>query len=71
MTFKISINIEDRPGGGLRVWSPDIKGLVLSHPDKHAVLSDIGPALRVMLDHSTERNRDGEFEKGRSDRDEL
>jgi hypothetical protein len=35
--------------GGLRVWSADLPGFVLSHSDCEAVFADIGPALETIL----------------------
>lgn len=34
----ITIRIEPREDGGLRIWSDDIPGLILSHNDQEAVL---------------------------------
>jgi hypothetical protein len=48
-TFKIVLKIERRKDGGLRVWSDDVPGLVLSHRDPAKVLADIQPALKVIL----------------------
>lgn len=45
-----TIIIERREDGGLRVWSDNVPGFVLSHRDKDAVLSDLGLALKVFLD---------------------
>jgi hypothetical protein len=50
---KVTISFERRPDGGLRVWSDELPGLVLSHSDARAVLADIGPALQnIWLDHT-------------------
>ena len=48
-SFKITVMIEPRPEGGLRVWSDDVPELVLSHPDSQAVLADLPVALSVIL----------------------
>lgn len=47
----ITIKLEPREGGGLRVYSDDLPGLVLSHSDQRAVLMDIGPAIIGILEH--------------------
>lgn len=46
---KIQVTIERRDDGGLRIYSADLPGLVLSHSDARAVLADLGPALAVLL----------------------
>jgi hypothetical protein len=46
---KITVNFEVRDDGGLRAYSPDVPGFVLSHPDIGAVLADIKPALETIL----------------------
>lgn len=48
-SFKVTVCFEERPGGGLRAWSDDVPGLILSHADVDAVLSDVTEALRVIL----------------------
>jgi len=49
MSFKVTVMVQQRPGGGLRVWSDDVPGLVLSHSDPEKALADIAPALEVIL----------------------
>jgi hypothetical protein len=49
LPFKVTVCFEERPGGGLRAWSDDVPGLVLSHSDVDAVLADVGKALGVLL----------------------
>ena len=49
MKNRWTITIERREDGGLRVWSDDLPGLVLSHVDSDAVLTDLGSALKVLL----------------------
>lgn len=45
---KIILWLERRPDGGLRVYSPHVKGLVFSGPDPALVMSDVIPALIQM-----------------------
>lgn len=45
-----SLMFEFREDGGLRVYSDDLPGLILSGEDPRAVLADVGPALEVLLD---------------------
>lgn len=50
----ITINIERREiqegiYSGVRVWSDDLPGLVLSHQNTGMVVEDIGRALPVLL----------------------
>ena len=47
--FKIVVSFERRPDGGLRAWSDDVPGFVLSHHDASAVLADVTPVLDAML----------------------
>ncbi len=48
---KITVMFERREDGGLRAFSNDVPGFVLSHSDPMAVLSDIKPALEGILSH--------------------
>lgn len=48
-TNSIAVSLERRPDGGLRAWSDDVPGFVLSHKDASAVLRDIKPALEAIL----------------------
>ena len=48
-TGKVVVTLERRPDGGLRAYSDDVPGFVLSHSNVAAVLADIGPALEVIL----------------------
>lgn len=50
-SFKITVTFESRPDGGLRVWSEDVPGLVLSHPDINGVLADVPQAIKTILSH--------------------
>lgn len=47
--FKVVVKLRRRSDGGLRAWSDDVPGLVLSHRDADKVMADIGPALEVIL----------------------
>lgn len=49
--YKVTVCFEQRPDGGLRAWSDDVPGLVLSHSDIDGVLEDVTEALRVILSH--------------------
>ena len=42
---EITITLAPREDGGLRVWSDDLPGLVLSHISQRLVLEDLGPAI--------------------------
>lgn len=48
-TFKITVCFEPRPDGGLRVYSDDVPGLVLSSTDIDGVLADVTEALSFIL----------------------
>lgn len=44
---RVEIVLECRGDGGLRVWSPDIPGMVLSHRDPELLGADIISTLRI------------------------
>jgi len=48
-TFKITVRMSRRPDGGLRVWSDQLPGLVLSNKDPQRVMADIVPAMELIL----------------------
>lgn len=48
-SFKLTVCFESRPDGGLRAWSDDVPGLVLSHSDVDGVLEDVTEVLKVIL----------------------
>jgi hypothetical protein len=50
-SFKLTVHFEPRPDGGVRAWSPDLPGFVLSHRDVDALVADIQPALKVILEY--------------------
>ena len=49
--FKVTVRLERRPDGGLRAYSDEVPGFVLSHSDPKAVMEDIKPALEQILSH--------------------
>ena len=46
---RILVVFETRSDGGLRVYSDDVPGFILSHSDATAVLSDVLPALETIV----------------------
>lgn len=46
---KIAVIFERREDGGLRAYSNDVPGFVLSHTDVHGLCADIKPALEMIL----------------------
>ena len=50
-SFKLTVCFEARPDGGLRAYSDDVPGLVLSSLDIDGVLEDVTEALKVILSH--------------------
>ena len=48
-SFKVVVCFERRTDGGLRAWSDDVPGLVLSHRDADGVLADVLVVLREIL----------------------
>lgn len=61
--IKITLAFENRGDGGLRVWSPELPGLVLSHPDPFLVIDDISRALAGLFYPLREGPLKGLFEK--------
>ncbi len=49
---KVVVTFERRGDGGLRAYSDDVPGFVLSHTDPLAVLDDVKPALEGILTHT-------------------
>jgi hypothetical protein len=49
--FKVVVTFERRADGGLRAYSDDVPGFVLSHSDQAAVIDDVKPALEKILSH--------------------
>jgi hypothetical protein len=47
--FKVIVSLERRSDGGLRAFSDDVPGFVLSHSDPRLVVADIKPALERIL----------------------
>jgi hypothetical protein len=48
-TFKITICFESRQDGGLRAYSDDVPGLVLSSTDIDGVIDEVPTVLSVIL----------------------
>jgi hypothetical protein len=48
---KIIVRFERRPDGGLRAYSDDVPGFVLSHSDPELVMKDVGPALAGIMSY--------------------
>lgn len=64
---EISITIAPREDGGLRVWSDDLPGLVLSHSDQELVLKDLGSAVMAILTHHTVAAREAAIEAAKAE----
>lgn len=46
---EITIKLAPREDGGLRVWSDDLPGLVLSHSNQTMVLRDLGKVIEGLV----------------------
>jgi hypothetical protein len=57
--LKVAVTCQLREDGGLRIWSDDVPGLLLSGPDPDAVLADVIPALAALFKHN--RGMDVQF----------
>ena len=53
--FKITVNFEGRADGGLRAWSEEIPGLVLSHANVDELLADVPVAIQTIISHMVNR----------------
>lgn len=49
--MEITVVFERREDGGLRVYSEDVPGFVLSHSDAGLILGDVQHALESILSH--------------------
>jgi hypothetical protein len=47
--FTIRVTLERRDGGGLRAWSADAPGLILSSSDPAAVVGDLATAVETIV----------------------
>jgi len=47
----LTVSLEDREDGGVRVSSTELPGLVLSGADKQSVVEAIAPAIKALLEH--------------------
>jgi len=56
---EIKITIGPRSDGGVRIWSDDIPGLILSGSDPLKVMADIGPALKALIEYQKQNPRVG------------
>jgi hypothetical protein len=45
---EITIKMAPREDGGLRVWSDDLPGLILSHSNQRLVLQDVGNVIAAL-----------------------
>jgi hypothetical protein len=43
---------ERREDGGLRITSPEVPGLILSHADPAKVMADVLPAIDALMRHN-------------------
>ena len=48
---EIKISIGPREDGGVRVWSDDMPGLILSGSDPLKVMAAIGPAIKALIEY--------------------
>jgi hypothetical protein len=48
---EITVVFERREDGGLRAYSDDVPGFLLSHSDAELLLGDVQPALEGILSH--------------------
>ena len=55
MPVRFYLIAERRDDGGLRITSPEVPGLVLSHKDPHAVMRDVIPAIDALMRHNGKR----------------
>jgi hypothetical protein len=51
MLTVVTVTLEDREDGGLRVYSDDLPGLILSGSDRNRVAAQIVPAIEALFAH--------------------
>ena len=72
LSRNISIKIEPRPDRGIRVWSPQVRGLILSGVDPVEVMACIWPALAALEEHRQSNAEDvGRIMPAQLDMDKL
>lgn len=54
MTWKVNVTMECREDGGLRVYSDDLPGLILSGRDPRKVAADIPTAIQILMDYKNQ-----------------
>src|SRR5580704_15139118 len=47
----VTVTLEDRGDGGLRVYSDDLPGLILSGSNRESVADKIAPAIQALFAH--------------------
>ena len=52
----VMVTMENAPGNGLRVSSPDLPGLAISGRDRRTVIDAIVPAIHAILEHRGDRD---------------
>jgi hypothetical protein len=50
---EITIKMAPRDDGGLRIWSDDLPGLILSFSDQRTVIFGLGSAIVGLLEHKS------------------
>jgi hypothetical protein len=50
-----TVTFAKRPDGGMRVFSQDLPGLILSHSDPDKVAADVWPAVKVLIERGATR----------------
>ncbi len=54
----ITITLEPREDGGIRIYSDALPGLILSHSDPHKAMEALGPSLQMLTAYdATKRHR--------------
>lgn len=54
--MNVTLRLDYREDGGLRVSSPDMPGLILSGEDRDAVMRQVIPAIDAIREHSSPLN---------------
>lgn len=63
----LSINIEQRADGGIRIWSSQLKGLLLSGSDPVQVMAAVWPAITALINHKRFKTGDRVQHVGRGE----
>lgn len=60
----VTLRIAPREDGGVRIYSDDLPGLILSGPDREKVFGDLGAAIYWLLEYKRNAAAAGAADRG-------